>query len=127
MLIGHVTRAAVGTCRVGSLTFLREKLPWHITYSNFLGGLPAISSVRWVIRNVAWLIQQLISCLYEASGAAPGWNVELRLGAAGRVESVVFDESLTIPSTNCAFEIPVRGTGAMTVLGSATPITVRLI
>jgi len=127
MLIGYITRATTGRCSVGSAVFLPETLPWHIRYSNFLGSLPRISSLRWLILDVSWQVQQLLPCLYRAAPeSAPGWNIELRL-TAGRVEAVVLDETLSIRSRDCPVEMALRGTGAMSVLASATAITVTLI
>ncbi|HXE44547.1 MAG TPA: hypothetical protein VN635_05055 [Conexibacter sp.] len=44
--VGQVTSAASGTCTGGgSLTILRETLPWRLNYRSFTGTLPSITTV----------------------------------------------------------------------------------
>jgi len=59
-LIGHITRARVGTCRTGSATILPGRLPWHITYEGFDNPLPEILGVRLLLVGAQFRIHEPI-------------------------------------------------------------------
>ena len=82
-LVGYITSAVLGTCAAGSVTVLRETLPWHIKYSGFEGTLPRITSVRFHIVSAAWRIRESggLACLARSSATEP------------LVETVLVDES----------------------------------
>lgn len=133
LLIGHVSRASVGSCASGSATVLTESLPWHVTYEGFTGTLPLISTVNLLLINAAFRIGALgFFCLARTSTANPARGAAI-VEAGGRITGLRATETTTIPTTGSGgFGCPAAtgsfaGTGSVTLLGTTTGITVRLI
>jgi hypothetical protein len=139
-LIGYMTRAAVGgrfDCEGGgfqSMTILQERLPWHIRYEGFTGGLPNIGLIYIRVLRASIRIQnQLGNCLYEGTSASPARFAFNRNTGTSQIEGLFPPTANSIPlfeSTEafCPTTVVMAGTGAVRVLGSATSlIFVRLI
>jgi hypothetical protein len=134
-LVGYVSRAISGAgaaCQGGSGTVLTATLPWHVTYEGFSGRLPAITSVRVLLRRVAFVMEVLsVLCLYKENGTEQGAG-ELNVETGGNANTVTPDSSIRLPlfegSVFCPAKIGDEGTGEVTVLGSSTTrIRVTLI
>jgi outer membrane murein-binding lipoprotein Lpp len=137
-LIGFISRASMSpseTCRreggAETATFLTATLPWHALYRSFTGTLPLITSVRIGLIGSAVLVRAAgVSCLYQSTATNPSGGIAT-LGAGGTVTGMRADETLTIPLTSggflCAETSQFSGTGRVSVLGSTTAISVRLI
>lgn len=142
-LVGYVTRAAVvRPCVGGSWYYLNgvevlrgvtiaNTLPWHIRYRSFVGTLPNIQKIGLDVINYSFLIETpfITNCLYRSTAARPViWNL-LREG--GGVITAVEEPTTQIPlregGFGCPSEIAFSGTGRVTLLGTSTAITVRLI
>jgi hypothetical protein len=135
-LVGYVSRAIFGSgaaCQGGSFTVLTATLPWHVTYEGFSGRLPAITSVRLLLRRVAFVEEVFsVRCLYKENGTSQAAG-ELLVEAGGNAKELTADRTITLPlfegstlfcPTNTGFE----GTGEVTLLGSSTTrIRVTLI
>jgi hypothetical protein len=136
-LIGYITRARVqeAACRGSEnipnakATVLQETLPWHIDYLGFVGSLPN-PSPQYALLNTAFRIFELplgATCLY--SGTTRGIFERVEPGGEGRLRA---DETFGVPkasgSTLCPNPGSFRGTSeTVTVLGTSTPIILRLI
>lgn len=151
LLIGHVTRADVqrpctggtawafnGTDRneaLGNTTF-ENTLPWHLTYEGFTGTLPAITGVRLLLSRARFRLRVVEPfgvtrlCTYT-TGTGAGGNATgiAETEAAGGVTGLRADETRSIRSEEggFCFEGQFSGRGAVTVLNTTTPITIRLI
>jgi hypothetical protein len=136
-LIGYITRGTFDTpnCResgggVGRAS-IQTPLPWHIRYTGFIGTLPSVR-VRLQLIHATFRILGLpfgLSCDYLASPflivEGPGLGDPITAGNAFlRAEEAQGFSSLTSPF--CA-QVSFVGRGAVTLLGTTTPITVRLI
>lgn len=124
-LVGYVTRATLGACDWGSHTILTETLPWHMTYRNFTGTLPNISSAGFNVIGWSQRIREsaFISCLFRSTVARPAlltFYVSSRVARSAGVGG-------TIPS-DCGTDVGLSSDSApVTVAGAATTITVTLI
>jgi hypothetical protein len=140
-LSGLVTRAAVNSAACAGFgrawvyngieetlgTRLTTSLPWHSTFEGFGGTLPNISSIRYLLTGPRFLI----NCVFSLSTyGGPTTNlVGIAAITAGRITGLTPEREPTIARTNGACPSPgeFSGSGAVTVLGSATAITIRLI
>jgi hypothetical protein len=136
-LVGYITRATADTpnCRENTGGTARalvrqETLPWHIRYVGFIGTLPNVR-VRLQLINAGFRILGLpfgLTCNYLASpfgiveGPAVGSNINSG-SAFLRAEEAQTFESGGFGCPNGRF----FGRGAITLLGTTTAITVRLI
>jgi len=132
-LVGYVTRATSGSgaaCAHGSSTILQETLPWHVTYEGFSGTLPRITRVRYLLRGMSFKAEPGFgTCKYghpEENAAA-----ETNVGASGEANSLTVDSNIRLRGFG-EFGCPPEGgfegtTSSLTVLGTTTRITVRLI
>jgi hypothetical protein len=139
-LIGHITRAnlnsAACTSNVvgGSATINRETLPWHLTYKEFAGTLPNITSITLLFAGFSWLLRDSSTiCRGTTSVMNPFDGIDT-LGAGGAITAVRADESFRIPlvngpgGMNCnLMEARLIGTGSLSLLGNTTLISIRLI
>jgi len=129
-LSGFITRADLGICSGGTVTILRETLPWHIRYSAFTGTLPNITSVRASVIGASLRVREtsgMIICLARTTATEPGivtFNREVggavtnvELGGRIRVGAECFGESGTFSSDRAP----------LTALNTTTRITIRLI
>jgi hypothetical protein len=143
LLIGFITRAVVnGTsppCTGGRVTILRETLPWHMTYEDFVGVLPRIEAVVLLLRKYAYRVEVTIlgfriACLYKDQNR-PEENliglleVSTATGRIGRyVPGVGRYSSLFSGSELCPRRGFWEGEGEVFLLGSSTTrITLTLI
>jgi len=114
-LIGHVTRARLGTCRTGSATVLTGSLPWHITYEGFEGTLPNITGIRVALLGAQFRIHEPIlgtECLATSNPERAFGIARLDAGSGNRNVIGVTSESgarIRCGSLNGNFE----GTGAV--------------
>jgi hypothetical protein len=132
-LIGHISRASVGRCEVGSATVLNETLPWHVQYLGFEGRLPEITRVRLILVGAGFQIKDGIFgqvCLSRTSEAEPAAGLaELgRIEAGGNllVEILRADESKVIrcgASLSGSFE----GSATVAEVSSGSRLLLRLI
>lgn len=145
-LVGYITRATVneGACRASyepEMTgtpakshFLAETLPWHVRYESFTGTLPSIASVTFQVVGAALRVYELPlgeSCLYRSTAAAP-MRYLLERGMAGEVTGLTNEESRLIPNSEGSPQCSTRGlgysgTGTVSVLGTTTGISLRLV
>jgi hypothetical protein len=134
-LVGYVTRAIVGSsaaCTGGHATVLTATLPWHVAYSSFSGTLPNITSVRLLLKRVAFLLEVGLgtSCLYAEDGMTPVAGFVNR-EAGGRITGLTEDETIRLVKVSGTFGCPsqggFRGTGSVMLLGATTPVTLTLI
>jgi len=140
-LIGYVTRAIIDepNCRSeGPLgrnlraRVLTETLPWHIRYISFAGRLPAVTLRLRLIRagfdiiNVPLVGTCKVNATIEGVVGGPGGreitegtrNATLAAESGARIRSETF---------GCPEGAFTSGAEPLTVLGTATPITVTLI
>jgi hypothetical protein len=133
-LIGHITRANTnaGGCSGGTVTFHSETLPWPVQYRGFTGTLPNITGVRLAIVNLTYEIEDGTGlCTTRSTEAQPFVGIA-NIGAGGTVTGLRADETATIPLSGeflCAWagEGTFAGTGTVTLLGTTTSISIRLI
>jgi hypothetical protein len=115
-LIGHITRASVGACETGKMTFLQDTLPWHVQYLGFIGRLPNIEGVRLILVGVAFRIHEAIfgrECLARTTETEPATGIaNLAEGNENRIVN-----SLTADSTR---QIECPGIGRFGFEGIAT-------
>jgi hypothetical protein len=140
-LIGYVTKAAVAhPCTGGeawthngvesnSLGTFRNNLPWHVTYEGFQGPLPNITGVRLLLRPLFTI--NILGVLCEFFSNAQG---VVNLGRSGEATSLTPDSNFAVGRTSGGFLCPTSGffranaeSSRVTVLNSATLITIRLI
>jgi hypothetical protein len=127
LLIGYVSRAIFGAgmaCQGGSATVLTNTLPWHVTYEGFSGRLPAITSVRLLLRRVA-LVEEWLSvlCLYKENGTEQAAG-EVTVEAGGNATRLVPDSTIRLPLFEGGIFCPNKGgftgEGETFLLGSTT-------
>jgi hypothetical protein len=127
--IGYFIFARQGPCSAGSATILTETLPWQVSYLAFSGPLPNIATVLIDIYNFGRRVREPfgINCLMRSSVEEPavatltrevgGTLREAELGGSIRTGEECFREVGTFTSDR----------GTVTVVGSTTRITIRLI
>jgi hypothetical protein len=101
-LIGWITHVAASSCEGGSVAFLRETLPWHITYQSFFGRLPFIFDVRklYVGMSIAVTPEEFgVTCLARTSLAEPA-AADMALDGSGRVTGSEFASELAIDTND---------------------------
>lgn len=129
-LTGFVTRANLGACAAGQATLLLETLPWHSRYQSFTGTLPSISALSAHVIGVAMRIREIggAICLARSSATEPitiranrevatGALTDAEIGGSVRVGNECFAVTAAFGSNR----------GPVSVLGSATRLTVTLI
>jgi len=134
-LIGFVTGATSGTsstgCTRGSSTILRETLPWHVTYESFTGTLPAIRTIRILLRGASFRVDPGIGIACRYGRPEENASGSITLGASGEANSITADNTIRLRGFG-EFGCPPEGgfegtTNSLTVLNSTTRITVTLI
>jgi hypothetical protein len=140
-LIGHVTRGIVKSesCTNGSVTILRESLPWHTTYESFRGTLPNITSVgiaihTITIQDMTTILGMRITCLYTDRGLAAEEVPRADLAReirTGEFTEITFNGVIRLTrvsgSTGCPPRMGFFNAGEVLLLGNTTGITVTLI
>jgi hypothetical protein len=128
-LIGYITRADLGPCSSGAATILRETLPWHVRYKSFAGTLPNITSMRIDVINSSFRVREPfgVTCLARSTATEPAigtFNREI----GGALTSSEIGGSIRTGSECGSFPGTFSSDpGTVTVLNSATRITVTLI
>jgi hypothetical protein len=132
VLLGHVSRASVGTCTSGSATVLVETTPWHIAYSGFEGRLPEATGIDLLLIGFSFQIRDTIFgslCLGRTTQMVPAGGI-LRLGAmevGGNilVTEFVFDSTRQIPCGALSGQF--EGVATVVESGSPEKMLIRLI
>jgi len=126
-LIGHITRARVGTCRTGSATVLTGRLPWHVTYEGFEGALPDITGVRLLLLGAQFRYHEPIlgtECLFITNPERAIGIARLDAGSGNRnVTGLTADPT---PRIRCTLTVQLEGTAVFREVGGE-PILVKLI
>ncbi len=131
-LIGLVSKASVGgsSCTGGTATVRQETLPWRFTYDGFTGTLPNITSVKaLLIRASVEIRASLATCQAQTEEEEPGVDIA-NLGTGGEVTGLRAEEATRIKLRGglCGLGSgSFSGTGAVTLLGTTTRITITLI
>ena len=135
LLIGAITRANIKeeSCTGGRIRPDNETLPWHVTYENFTGTLPNITTVGLLLSRASVLLEVPLVCTGRygiatdnISGTATreaGGGITLLAPVRGRNLATL---ERTISGT-CPTRISLEGTGEMFQLGTTARITVTLI
>ena len=136
-LLGRISRGTVAeaSCTGGRATIIQTSLPWHITYNGFRGRLPNINSIRLLLSGVRFDIKSnalSTTCHAFADTEHEARGEALLNEATGEVINIIPDPGPNIPLTNCGLITNGRfegepNDGAVTLLGAATIITIRLI
>jgi hypothetical protein len=147
-LIGWITRGIIRhPCRsnemwidngseviLGGGTAVKSTLPWHLTYETFLGTLPNITGIRLLLRFPSLVISEPGICLARYGLAEDNISAlaEVTAGVIGRLTPVAGANSITrreiFSGAFCPGTIALAGTSnQVTLLGTATLITIRLI
>jgi hypothetical protein len=141
-LVGYVTSAAMGTCtgEGGRVTLLSTGLPWHLTYREFSGTLPAITNVRLALAGLRMSIEVPVfplegaSCLITTTAREP-LNLDFQRERGGTITAVNASgngiDARDVDSGWCDGLMPplswaLAGTGALEN-GSSRSLTVTLI
>jgi len=125
-LIGFITAARLGACTAGTATILTATLPWHDQYRSFAEALPVIERITTNLIGVSVAVREPggFVCLVRSTAAEPVAAVYHLSG--GTITSEV--ASGTITTGDCLGQASfVTDAGVVTVLNSATTVTVRLI
>jgi hypothetical protein len=142
-LIGFITsaQAAGPGCTGGAVIYVlngREilrvtvsnTLPWHIQYESFTGTLPNITGMKVRLVDVSLLVQITIEearCLYRSTAERPLLGT-VRVGGGGVISAFSFERA-SIPLKEGLFcpAATISGNGTVTLLGTTTAISVRLV
>jgi hypothetical protein len=108
------------------MTLLSETLPWHVQYSSFAGTLPNITTLNLSVLGASINVREPIFgilCLGRSAAERP-----MTLGATREAGGLLTTAAAggTI-STSCGANGTLGGSGTVSLLGSATRITVTLI
>lgn len=130
-LIGHITRAVIGTCERGRVVFLGETLPWHIKYESYRGTLPGITAVGLNNFQMSWLVEPAfgLSCLYRATNEQPA-SGDLSIGLEGEINGYDWRAGARIPLVGgvlCPSVSWMTGRATVTLLGNTQRVRIRLI
>jgi hypothetical protein len=129
-LIGLITRAIhapASGCATGTASVLAATLPWHVQYASFTGTLPNITNVNTTIVGFSVEVCEPtfgICCLLRSSAAQP-ITFRFARDAGGALTSATIGGTIDCSG---GFAVTAGGTSnSLTVLGSASRITVTLI
>jgi hypothetical protein len=127
-LIGYITSAAISNpCAKGSATILRETLPWHTQYRSFTGALPEISAIGVSVLGLSFQTREAfgITCLATSTAQRP---IVIEFSREKPTGALTSSRLTGRPLNNCGTESNILGfSNSLTVLNSATRITVTLI
>ena len=101
LLIGNVTSATIGVCTGDTgATVLQATLPWHVTYRNFAGRLPAITGVGLNLINASFQVrtEDGSNCLARTTTTEPG--VGIANVASGQVSTLTAEPNSQIDITD---------------------------
>jgi hypothetical protein len=120
------------SCTGTAVTLLPEALPWELVYDSFSGTLPSISQLNWLLRSVAFRIEDEFGgiCLYWAQMRAPIPS-SMRLGAGGTAGELVASTTSisrwTGPPACELLRAQFSGTARLTRFGTTTALAFTLI
>lgn len=127
--VGQVTSATSATCTGGSLTILRETLPWRLNYRTFTGTLPNITTVVFELVGLSFQTNVLgFPCLFRSTAENPV-NQIARVEASA-IAGLTIDETILLRSSTFQCEMQslgLSGSATVTRPGSTTAIFIRLI
>jgi hypothetical protein len=109
-------------------TVTNNTVPWHVQYDSFTGTLPNITGIKLRLVNVSLLVQIFAGeagCLYSSTGVRPLIGT-INL-SVGRVISLTFNGPIPLKEGLFCPEGTISGTGDVTLLGTTTAVTVRLV
>jgi hypothetical protein len=135
LLIGAITRANVKeeSCTGGRDRPNNETLPWHVTYENFTGTLPNISTVGLLLSRVSFNIEMPLVCTGRYGISTDNISGSAAREAGGGITTLSpvrgrnFATLERTISGACPTRVSFEGTGATFVLGTTARITVTLI
>lgn len=117
-LIGSITSSGVGNCVGGSATVLAGTLPWHVPYSGFLGRLPNVTGLRFLLSGMAVTVSSSgIDCLFRTDSVEPAGGVAI-IEAGGAVTEFIFDETYEIDLDDPGFLCSIAGDMSLSGTGS---------
>jgi hypothetical protein len=130
-LLGYISRASNGACRGGSATITQTSLPWHITYEGFRGTLPRITELIVLLRNVNFRDTVLgVNCGYgrPEDNARGIVNVE----SGGGISGLTPETNIALQKLSGGIFCPntagfAGNPGSVTLLGTTTRVSIRLI
>ena len=134
-LVGFINRASVRPSCAGGwgdMRFLSETLPWHIRYRSFAGTLPRITAVTIDVVGFSWNYPGIGRgpCLYRSTAESPAGFI-LNRAETGAISSISADPTTAVPrfsgEITCNETINYSGSGAVSVTGTSTAISVSLI
>lgn len=132
-LVGYLTRASVGTCEIREIVVTALDLPWHVRYRGYTGTLPTITGLAIEVVGMSWefFVAGALRCLHRTTALNPAvGTIAVRAGVLG---GLTWNEARRIPRAETfqcpyASELWMRGTSRpVTLLGTSTAVTVRLI
>jgi len=131
-LIGAITRVDIRRpCTGGEATARTETLPWHFTYFGFIGNLPNITSIIFLISRLHYNISLPGVCDGEYGTATDNTRYTATREAGGALTALEpSTDRLTLVRTLsgiCPSRMGKRGSANITALNSASRITVTLI
>ena len=134
-LIGAITRVDIRRpCTGGEVIARTETLPWHLTYSSFIGNLPNITGLIVALSRYRFNFSIPGVCEGEYGSATDVTRGTLSREAGGAITTLTpsHDRSSLIRTNSgiCPSKegmAVTEGTGNVTVLNSAARITVTLI
>jgi len=131
-LVGAVTRVDIRRpCTNGEAVARTETLPWHVTYSGFIGNLPNITGIILLLSRLRIAITLPGECDGEYGSATDNIRSTATREAGGGMTTVEpSNDRTTLIRTNSGF-CPSRGgfggNATVTALNSASRITLTLI
>lgn len=145
-LVGAVNKANVNSanCTNGTIatfngveryngTTSPNTLPWHLTYLGFTGTLPNITAVIFLLERdrFGWISSGLCTGQYGTSEDRIGFLFLLSAGVVGeaspREGQNIAHLSRRDGGLVCPSQVTLRGSGAVTLQGAPTRITLTLI
>lgn len=127
--VGVITSASVGWCSAAgvNVVFLRETLPWAITYSSLTGNVAESALIEFELRGMRILVEAppFLSCLYRSTQATPAkltWMVERE-----RIIEQAMNTESPIELLTALREVFFRCPGALQLSGEAAEIPVLFL
>lgn len=131
-LIGAITRVDVRRpCTGGEGIPRTETLPWHVTYSGFVGALPNITGLIALLSRIRLDISLPGTCDGEYGSATDNIRGTVTREAGGALTTnEPSGDRISLIRTNsgiCPSRSGFRGNASLTALNSASRITITLI
>lgn len=136
-LIGHVSRAILGTCAFGgqvrAIAVLGETLPWHVRYGGFSGSLPDEILVTLALVDASFNVRSAlgVACLYRSTARDPARFIADGNRSGTPVTELIAWAASAIPLSTggfgCFSTSSISGSGRISQLGNTNTITLALI